>query len=963
MDRGVRQQTLPGLEPECDRPEQPGADSAAATPCAGPSGTGAAPVPSVERLEIGATESLAGRTVYVVDANSLIHQVFHALPEMTSPRGEPVQAVFGFTRDMFSILESRRPDYLLCAFDMPGKTFRHALYEAYKGGRPELDINLAPQFALVRGVLTAMGIPSLGVSGFEADDVLATMARIVEELGAECYLVSGDKDCRQLITDRVRIYNIRKDQVYDREALRADWGIAVEQVVDYQSLVGDATDNVPGVPLVGPKLAQQLLEQYGTLEEVLRHADDVAGAKRKENLRNFGSQALLSRQLVRLCRDVPLELDWARARTGRFDRARLRSILADLGFRGLAAKAGEFPTVAAGETPPQAEPRPAGGGFTYHLVDTPPAFALFLEELRRQKSFSLDTETTSLLAREAKIVGYSFSWNPAEGWYLPVRAPEDQGHLDPQQTLEALRPILEDAAVEKIGQNLKYDMTVLRAAGVALAGVGFDTMLASYLLDAGQRNHNLDELAKRYLDHDTIKISALIGSGKNQKRMDEVPVRLVADYAGEDALLPVQLRPLLEPKLAAANLEELLHKVELPLLEVLSELEYNGIRVDCARLAELGARYGRRMEELEQEIYQMAGHRFNLASPKQLQVVLFDELHLPVSKRTKTGPSTDAEVLEELAPLDPLPRRILEFRQYAKLKSTYCDALPELVCELTGRVHASFNQDVAATGRLSSSNPNLQNIPVRTEEGREIRSAFVPGEPGWVLMAADYSQIELRVLAHYCQDQQLREAFARDEDIHARVASQVYGVPLGEVTEGMRRHAKTVNFGVLYGQSPFGLAKQLAISQEEASKFIDAYFGGYPGIEKFLTRVLADCRTAGYVSTILGRRRAIEGVREQVGRQRNLAERTAINTVIQGSAADLIKLAMIAIHRRLKHEKLAARMLLQIHDELIFEVPSDQLNDLAELVQQEMVGVRALEVPLKVDVKAGMNWADAKPWK
>jgi DNA polymerase-1 len=598
--------------------------------------------------------------------------------------------------------------------------------------------------------------------------------------------------------------------------------------------------------------------------------------------------------------------------------------------------------------------------FFTHLVDTPEALAAFVAQLRQQKCISLDTETTDVCPRWAELVGLSLAWNEQEAWYLPVRAPHGERHLDLRQTLDALRPILEDPAVEKIGQNLKYDMIVLRAAGIEVAGVAFDTMVASYLLDAGRRNHSLDELASRYLNHTKIKTTDLIGSGKNQKPMDEVPVRRVADYAGEDALVPVRLRPILANELAEANLTELLAQLELPLIEVLVELEYNGIKVDVDCLAELSHRYGQRMEALQQEIYELAGHPLNIASPKQLQEVLFVEQKLPVLKRTaQTGPSTDADVLEDLARLHPLPAKILQYRQYAKLKSTYVDALPQMVHPLTGRVHASFNQVVAATGRLSSSDPNLQNIPVRTEAGREIRSAFVPGQEGWLLLAADYSQIELRILAHFSGDERMCEAFARDEDIHARVASQVNGVPLEGVTPEMRREAKAVNFGVIYGQSAFGLARALGIDQAAAARFIDSYFEGYPGIEEFLKRVLADCRKRGYVNTILGRRRAIRGVRENAGRQRNLAERTAVNTVIQGSAADLIKLAMIAIHRRLRRERLPARMLLQIHDELIFETPSDQLPSLARLVTEEMAGVETLKVSLKVDLRAGPNWADA----
>ncbi len=929
-------------------------------------------------------ESLAGQTVWAIDSHSLIHQVFHALPEMTSPRGEPVAAVYGFARDVLGLLESKRPDFLFCAFDMPGKTFRHALYADYKATRPPMPDDLASQILACHRVVRALGIPALGVASFEADDILATIARLVEQLDGRCYLVTSDKDCRQLISERVKLYNIRKSEVLDRDALRADWGISPHQVVDYLALVGDASDNVPGVPLIGPVYARQLLQEYGSLDEILKHADEVTAAARRENLKKFGQQAITSRRLLELDGHVPVALDWQAARWDLSDPAPALALFEEFGFRSLVEKMrsrrekGSTP-VANQPSPPAPLPERERGGTgqpsppaplpegegraKHHLVDTAEKFAALLAELRGQKRISVDTETTGTQPRWprwAEIVGMSLAWDDRGGWYLPFRAPPGEGHLELQPTLDALRPLLEDPALAKIGQNLKYDMIVLRAAGIALAGVTFDTMVASYLLDAGRRNHNLNDLAKRYLNHAAIKIEELIGSGKNQKRMEQVPVALVADYAAEDAWLPVRLRLILAEKLAEAELTDLLADLELPLIDVLAEMEYTGIKVDVGRLAELSDRYGRRMAALEQEIYELAGRQFNIASPKQLQELLFVENKLPVIKRTKTGPSTDVAVLEALAPLHPLPAKIVQYRQYAKLKGTYVDALPAMVHPATGRVHASFNQVVTATGRLSSSDPNLQNIPVRTDEGREIRSAFVPGEEGWLLLAADYSQIELRILAHYSGDERLCEAFQRDEDIHARVASQVNGVPLTDVTEAMRRQAKTVNFGVIYGQSATGLAARLGIEKAAAAEFIDGYFRSYPGIEGFLVRVLAECRRKGYVSTILGRRRAIRGVRANAGRSRNLAERTAVNTVIQGSAADLIKRAMITIHARLRREGLAARMLLQIHDELIFEVPAEELPRLAALVREEMAGAAALRVPLKVDLKAGPNWADAK---
>jgi DNA polymerase-1 len=528
----------------------------------------------------------------------------------------------------------------------------------------------------------------------------------------------------------------------------------------------------------------------------------------------------------------------------------------------------------------------------------------------------MDTETTSQCARTADLVGLSFAWKPGEAYYIPLRAPAGERTLDTTAVLEALRPIYENAAIGKIGQNLKYDVVVLKRAGIGVAGLHFDTMLASYLLEAGERNHSLDDLAQRHLGHTKIKIADLIGTGKNQKSMAEVSVAKIAAYAAEDADVPVRLLPILRSGLAEQGLDRLMHDLEMPLVEVLADMEYTGVRVHPQRLAQLSEEFGQRLVRTEREIYDLAGREFHIASLKQLQDVLFREQGLPVLRRTKTGPSTDADVLENLAAMHPLPAKIIEHRQYAKLKSTYVDALPAMILQETGRVHASFHQVVAATGRLSSSDPNLQNIPIRTEVGNQIRSAFVPGEEGWRFLAADYSQIELRVLAHFSGDAALCAAFAADEDIHTRVAAEVYGVEPANVTGDMRRKAKAVNFGVIYGQSPFGLAKTLRIEQDEAAQFIDAYFARYSGVEAFMTQTLDFCERQGYVSTILGRRRSIRGVRPAslragtAGRQKNLAERTAINTVIQGSAADLIKKAMLGVHRRLKRESRQAKMLL-----------------------------------------------------
>lgn len=955
--RDRRQSELPGMESDSVAAvsDYEAAVQAADLPEATPAdvSTGNGPVVPCGVAAARDVTTLAGETVWVVDAHALIFQVFHAIPEMTSPRGEPVNAVFGFTRDVLFLLEQKKPDYLFVAFDLSGPTFRHTMFSDYKVHRTEMPDDLRPQIPLIRRMLETLGVPVLELESYEADDILATVARRVENLGGRCYLVTNDKDCRQLITDSTVLYNVRKNLFFDAASLADDWGIRPDQVVDFQALVGDSVDNVPGVPLIGPKLARELLDNLGTLEQILAHPEAVSGEKRRQNLIASREQALLSRELARLNPDAPVEIDWEAGRTTHFELPRLAPLFAEFGFHSLADKARSLAK----------ELAPAPWQANYRTINTPELFGQFVADLRQRTQISLDTETTSLFPVQAELVGLSFAWTPGEAYYLPVRAPLGERHLDLDETLAALKPIIEDPAVKKVGQNLKYDVIVLRNYGIHVAGLDFDTMVASYLLDAGERNHTLDELAKRYLNHETIKISELIGAGKNQKPMDEVPLAQIAPYAAEDADVALRLRPLLAPRLEEFGLEPLLAELELPLIEVLVELESNGIRVDAKRLAQLSQQYGQRLVELETEIFRIAGRAFNIASPKQLQSVLFAELSLPVIKKTKTGPSTDADVLEELAKRHPLPAKILEYRQYAKLKSTYVDALPTLINPRTGRVHACFNQVVAATGRLSSSDPNLQNIPIRNENGREIRSAFLPGHEGWQLLAADYSQIELRVLAHFCQDETLCRAFAEDQDIHTLVASQVYGVPLNEVTREMRYSAKAVNFGVLYGQSAFGLAQQLSIEQDQAAAFIDAYFKRYAGVEKFLKQILAECAQKSYVRTLLGRRRAIRGVRPHVGRQLNLAERTAVNTVIQGTAADLIKQAMISIHRRLRAEKFAARMLLQIHDELVFEVPPEELEALARLVETEMTNVAPLRVPLKVEIKSGSNWAEVEPWE
>ncbi len=906
-----------------------------------------------------AEETLAEQSVYIVDAHALIYQVFHAMPPMTGPRGNPVGAIHGFIRDVATLLSEKQPNYLFCAFDMSGPTFRHERYDQYKMNREAMPEDLRVQLPGIHELLGAMGVPVLMLSGYEADDILATVARQVDERGGNAFLVTSDKDCRQLITPRVSMYNIRKDSLYQAKELLADWGIRPDQVVEFQALVGDSVDNVPGVPQIGAKTARDLLQKYETMEGVFEHAHEITAKKRRETLLENRDLAELSLELVRLKDDVPIEIDWEAGRVGGIDREQVDAMCQEFGFRRLADRLAKL----------EVSDAPDLWEADYQLVATEQDFQAFMENLKGQQRISIDTETTSVHPRSAALVGYSFAWNPGEAFYIPVRAPEGEPQLDLAMVNDQLRPILEDPRVRKIGQNIKYELVVLRSHGIHMRGIAFDTMVADYLLDPGQRNHGLDDLARRYLNHTNIPIKDLIGSGKKQKRMDEVPVEQVAPYAAEDADVPLRLATILEEKLEEEGLLDLFQEVEIPLISVLAELEFNGILVDPARLNELGTRFGERLDDLQTSIYQLAGSEFNIDSPKQLAKVLFEDLELPVIKRTKTGPSTDVEVLNQLVKLavNDLPRHIIEYRQLAKLKGTYVDALPTLICDQTKRVHTSFKQDVAATGRLSSKDPNLQNIPIRNEEGKAIRSAFLPGEKDWQFFAADYSQIELRVLAHFSGDEALQEAFATDQDVHALVASEVYEVELSEVTSAMRRSAKAINFGVIYGQSAFGLAKSLDIEVEEAAEFIEAYFTHYEGVTEFLEETLAQCQQKGFVSTVLGRQRAVQGIRDldrrSSSRQRNMPERIAINTVIQGSAADLIKLAMLKVHQRMQQEKLQARMLLQIHDELLFEVPENEIPQLRDLLIEEMTSVGELDVPLKVDLEIGENWANCQPYE
>jgi DNA polymerase-1 len=894
-------------------------------------------------------------TFYILDAFSLIFQVFHAIPEMTGPKGQPTQAVFGIFRDLLNLVRDRKPDYLAAAFDGPGPVFRNEIFPEYKANRKEMPDELVPQIPVIRRVFAGFRIPVLIEPGMEADDLIATATKRAIERGLEVVIVTADKDARQLLGEHARLLNLRKNKVIDAAVLNEEWGIRPDQVVDFLALTGDSVDNVPGVPGVGEGFAASFLKEFGTLDALLENVHRVKGPKKQQSLREHAATARLARQLVTLRDDLPLALDWEELRVHEPDTDALKALCTECGFHRFRDELGATKSSQSPANPPQWQA-------TYHTVDTPAALERFLGELERQPRFCVDTETTALDALRAELVGLAFCWKAGEAYYLPLKGPLWSRVIDPTATLEALRPILADTQTEKIGQNVKYDMLALKRAGLELAGPVTDTMLLSYLLESGERNHNLDQLSERLLDHKMIPITALIGKGKKQCRMDEVDVAKVAEYSGEDADATWRIEQILTPKVHAEGLWPLYAELERPLIGVLARMEATGIKVDVELLRKLGREFSERTAAIEAQIYAGAGRPFNINSGPQLRQILFEEMKLPRLQKTPGGEQSTAQnVLESLALHHPLPALLLRHRRLSKLKSTYLDALPELVHPEDGRIHASFNQGVAATGRLSSSDPNLQNIPVRTEEGRQIRQAFVAGFPGWQLLTADYSQIELRVLAHYSDDPALVRAFAQDHDVHRAVAARIFAVPEAEVDSAKRAVAKTVNFGVIYGLSAFGLASRLGISQSEASAFIEAYFHEYAGVDRFITQTLEAAAARGRVETILGRRRPISGIKSSTGRSRNLAERTAINTVIQGSAADLIKRAMILIDRALREGGFQARMLLQIHDELVFEAPASEMVDLAALVNREMTTAIELKVPLKVDLASGPNWLDVEP--
>lgn len=936
---------------------------------------------------------MPNKTFYIIDGHAHIFRAYFApFRDLTSPvTGEPTKAVFVFTQMLLNLVDQRKPDYLAMVIDHGDETvFRKSIYPEYKTNRVAPPPDFHPQEQRILEVVRASGVPIFEVPGFEADDLIATMADQLCRQGFNVIMVSKDKDLRQLLNECTFMYDVQGDQTIDVPTMREKCGYGPEQAVDVQTLMGDKIDNVPGIPGVGEMTAVKLLTKYGSVQGILDHVDELT-PKMRENFKAHADKLPISRELVTLKRDV--KFDWAKEQCEfrGLNAEAMRPILRNLGFWSLLKRLGEDTPEPGNESATTSTPlarsharsAPIGGLFDdiqpdpstgtgptlstssdcdYRLIATKDDFYCFLAQLKKQKAFAFDTETNALGAMNSEMIGLSVSWQEGKGFYIPVRGPAGSETLPVDLVVGAIKPILEDPKVGKVGHNIKYDLLVMRNLGVELRGITLDTMVAAFLLDASRNTYGIDALARDLLRFQKIPTSDLIGKGAKSISMEKVDLQRVARYASEDADIAWRLAQLLGPKLdEIPALRKLADDLETPLVDVLAEMEFNGVAIDPKMLAQQSAKLGIRIDELRGQIHQQAGGEFNIDSTKQLADVLFERLRLPPVKKTKTGYSTDVEVLERLADQHSVPKLILEYRQLVKLKNTYLDELPQNLNPKTHRIHGSFHQAGAATGRLSMSDPNLQNIPIRTEEGRAIRLAFVSGKPECVLLVADYSQIELRVLAHYTMEPALVAAFGNDEDVHTAVAAEVFGVPLDKVSKDQRGQAKIVNFGIIYGVTAQGLARRIdGLDVKGAAQLIKTYNARFPGIEKFMNLCIEKARGDGYVETILGRRRPIPDIHSGVIALRNAAERAAINSVVQGSAADLIKVAMLNIHRRLKKEGRPSRMLLQVHDELVFESPADGVEAEAEMIRNEMVNAIPLKVPVKVEVGWGRNWQEGK---
>ena len=950
-----------------------------------------------EADSVAASVAASVRHLFLVDGSGFIFRAFFARgvssSAMTRSDGTPTNAVYIYTRMLRKLIDDTEADHIAVIFDTSRKSFRNEIYADYKAHRPPPPDDLIPQFALVREATEALNVPAIELPGYEADDLIATYARQAADAGAEVTIVSSDKDLMQLVDDRITMFDAMKNVRIGREQVIEKFGVGPERVIDVQALAGDSTDNVPGVPGIGVKTAAQLVGEYGGLDDILSRAEEIKQPKRRQSLIDGAADARMSRDLVTLKTDVPVEVPLSDLALREPDPGKFLDFLAAQEFKSLVKQYGGDPDAIPDKKPqdkPEAEApaeqtptsrkkpsRPSEIADGYELVQTEDRLRVWIGEAARQGSVAVDTETTSLNSMQADLVGISLSLGPNKACYIPVAhvAGEEQAALDldggesqstenvPQisrdRAVELLKPLLEDPAVLKVGHNIKYDNEIFARYGVRV-GPFDDTMILSYVLEGGLHGHGMDELAELHFSHQTIKFKDVAGSGKSQVTFDRVPLDKALDYAAEDADITGRLHGLLRPRLVSDRMVSVYETLERPLIGVLTDMERAGIRADAGVLKRLSGDFERRLGDLETGIHKLAGHEFNIGSPKQLGEILFDEMGLEGGKKTKTGAyGTGADVLEGLAAEGhELPARVLDWRQLAKLKSTYTDTLIGQINPETGRVHTTYGQAVASTGRLSSNDPNLQNIPVRTEEGRKIRRAFVPSD-GCVLLSADYSQIELRLLAHVAGIDVLKDAFTDGMDIHALTASQVFGVPVEGMDPMIRRQAKAINFGIIYGISAFGLARQLAIPRGDAKAYIDAYFERYPGIRDYMDRTKEMARELGYVTTLFGRKCYTPGIKDGNPSHRSFAERAAINAPLQGGAADIIKRAMIRMPAALEKAGLGARMLLQVHDELIFDVPEQEVDATADLAKSVMEGVAALDVPLTVDTGFGGNWDEA----
>lgn len=888
-------------------------------------------------------------TLYLLDGNSYIYRAYHAIRHLSNSKGLRTNAIFGFTKMLLKLFDDRKPEYVAVALDTKGPTFRHEMYDQYKAQRPPMPDDLAEQLPYIKTIIQGLGVKMIEKPGYEADDVIGTLAKKAEENGFNVVVVTGDKDFRQIISEKTSLWDTMKNKVTDLDVLHSEYGLEPCQIIDVMGLSGDTSDNIPGVKGVGEKTALALIKDYGTFEGVYEHLEEITKKKLKENLKNSHENAILSKKLVTIDCNVPLDnSDIKDFKIKDPESEELSILFRELEFKGL------WDQFASRKSSTKKE---------YSLCMSEKDLIDLIDKIKEKGLVSIDTETTGTDPHKAELVGISFSLEPDTGYYLPIShmylgVPKQ---IDKDLALELLRNILEDENVLKVGQNIKYDAIILKHAGINLKGIYFDTMVASYVINPGIRQHNLDHLAQHYLNHKMIPYHDVVGKGKAEISFAGVPVEMAMEYSGEDADITLKLKTILENQLAKDKNQDLFHNIEMKLLPVLMDMELAGIKIDIPFFRGMSGSFTKRIRELETKIFEAAGANFNLNSTQQLGHILFEKLGLPVQKKTaKTKSySTDVKVLKKLAREGyGISELILQYRTLAKLKSTYLDALVKIANPRTGRIHTSYNQTVAATGRLSSSSPNLQNIPIRGEAGREIRKGFI-AEDGHYLLSADYSQVELRLFAHYSGDAALLEAFRNGQDIHTRTASEILGFAIDDVTPEMRQIAKAINFGIIYGMGARKLAEELNIDNKTAKEYIESYYDRYKGVVRYRESITKQARENGYVTTLFNRRRYLPEINSDNKRIKAEAERIAINTPIQGTAADLIKMAMINIHTRLKREGHKSRMLLQVHDELILEVPEDEIEVIQSLIIKEMEGVHKLDVPLKVDSSYGKNWDEA----